>query len=40
MSNEGVEITARCTDKAAADDLDTYSHTARDLAAWAEPIQI
>lgn len=39
MSNEGVEIMWR-TDKAEADDLDPYSHTARDPALRAQPIQI
>lgn len=39
MSNGGVESVER-TDKAVPDDLGTCSHSARDSAPRAEPIQI
>lgn len=40
MSNGGVESSVERSDRAVADDLDTCSHTARDSAPRAEPIQI
>lgn len=40
MSNGGVESSVERCDRAVADDLDTCSHTARDSAPRAEPIQI
>lgn len=40
MSREGVESSALSTERTVADDLDTCSHSARDSALKAEPIQI
>lgn len=40
MSDGGVESSAERTDRVVADDLDTCSHSARDSAPRAEPIQI
>ncbi len=40
MSDGGVESSVERTDRAVADDLVTCSHSARDSAQRAEPIQI